>query len=229
MASSKKQVKIEDPTSLYRHLKEDLYNSTAQACFKAYESPHITIKLFWAFCLLATSSLMAFFIVQSLFLFFGYEVIMTTRTHYEMTPLYPKVTLCNKNPLQTSYAYDISNGSNYEELIYLINTKFNDSQRTALSHSLKDILFECEFNTKACTHEDFILEYDQKLGNCFVFNSGINVSNGNTMALKESMRAGPSYGLKLVFYVNFYQKLYTDYKYNRYAGAIIKIGMNFYY
>ena len=59
------------------------------------------------------------------------------------------------------------------------------------------------------------------------FNSGIN-SNGEEVGLKKATLAGSSYGLKLMMYVNVYQKL-TLFNANWGSmGAILRISNNSY-
>ena len=46
------------------------------------------------------------------------------------------------------------------------------------------------------------------------------------MTVKESLRSGTTYGLRLTIYTNFYEKL--KFPYNAYHGLIIKIGNSSY-
>ena len=55
------------------------------------------------------------------------------------------------------------------ERVYANN--FSDTSRQALSHSLSDILLECNFNGEFCTASDFEWYFDPNFGNCYVFNS----------------------------------------------------------
>jgi hypothetical protein len=64
------------------------------------------------------------------------------------------------------------------------------------------------------------------LGACYIFNSGRNATNNNVVPLKESLRAGPTYGLRLSVYTSFYDRLITPY--NAYYGLIVRIGNSSY-
>ena len=130
-----------------RWLKEVLCNSTGQALLKIYDSPSCLVKLFWLACLTSACSLCAYFVMESLVLYFTPVSSTHVRTNFETVSLFPKVTICNKNPFTTKYAHEMANGSSPDEFVQKVNTRFNDSQRELLQHSLDDILFDCSFNT----------------------------------------------------------------------------------
>ncbi len=79
-----------------RLLKEVLYNSTAQAILKIKNTPHTLIKLFWSACLLFLCTYSSYAIIDSLLVYFSYQVFTITKTIYETPTLFPKVTICNK-------------------------------------------------------------------------------------------------------------------------------------
>ena len=202
-------------------VKEILYNSAAQAILKIFKTKSKIIKIFWVTCLLLACAMCTYFVIESLILFFTYEVSTQTRTYTETSSLFPKITICNKNLFTTKYSYDLANGSSFTDFSNTISFKMNDSERLKLIHPFEAILFSCTFNAEKCTaQDDFIREYDKSLGNCYTFNAGSN------RTLHESMRAGVYYGLNIDLYVNFYEKLAKDY--NRYMGAIVKVGNSSY-
>lgn len=130
------------------------------------------------------------------------------------------MTICNKNVFTTKWAFNFANGSKYDEVIWQINTKLDTTQKAKLTHSFDEILLTCLFNAETCTsRDDFIYEYDKNLGSCYTFNSGND-------SVRESIRAGIDYGLTLVFYSHFYDRLAKDY--NLYSGLIVKIGNSSY-
>jgi hypothetical protein len=53
------------------------------------------------------------------------------------------------------------------------------------------------------------------------------MSNGSRLDLREAMRSGSQYGLRLTLYVNFYEGLLNNF-FNIYMGSIIKIGNSSY-
>jgi hypothetical protein len=86
----KNKTKLKREEIVMRLVKETLYNSAAQALLKMYETPSKIVKLFWCVCLLGACSLCAYFVVESLVLFFSYEVSTKTRTYTETSSLFPK-------------------------------------------------------------------------------------------------------------------------------------------
>ena len=146
-----------------------------------------------------------------------------TRTIFETPAPFAKVTFCNSNPFTTEYAFEflkqinneINPGKNifdnklkfsysektkligkvYSAALNIINSPwFPDQNKTFFGHSLSDILISCLFNGKTCIKNDFKWIFDQKLGNCYVFND-----------LMENQTVKQSYlaGLKLTVYSNF--------------------------
>ena len=85
------------------------------------------------------------------------------------------------------------------------NETYSQSNRMRLAHDLDDILISCSFNGINCKN-DLIPKFEKRYGNCFVFNGGKN-STQYPHDLKLSVFEGSDYGLKLVLYVNHYEKL----------------------
>jgi hypothetical protein len=203
-------------------IKQTIGNETAQAAIKIFQTPHTLVRLHWIACLLVACSLASFFVIQSLIAFVTFKVNTNTRTIFETSSLFPRVTYCNKNPFTTKYAYEKMVGQNltYAEMLYEMNYRMGKEERMRLQHPFSKILIECSFNGEKCSVNDFQHEHDVNLGSCYSFNSGFNAS-GHAQPLKESVRAGSSNGLKLTVYVNYYESLT---RYNDYFGSVIKIG-----
>uniref|UniRef100_A0A1I7Y9G0 Uncharacterized protein n=1 Tax=Steinernema glaseri TaxID=37863 RepID=A0A1I7Y9G0_9BILA len=69
-------------------------------------------------------------------------------------------------------------------------------RRIALSYGKSEFIRMCSFNGKQCNIiNDFKLHVDPAFGNCYTFNA-------NKMKPLVSHRAGPSYGLRLMVYIN---------------------------
>ena len=200
-------------------LKEVLYNSTAQAILKIFNTRHKLIKIIWIICLVLTCSTCAPLIVKSLTRYFSYEVVTTSRTIYEAPALFPKITICNRNLFTTEYSAHFLERYGYLDTVYKMNNVFDESEKKRFTHPLSEILLACTFNDQNCTADDFSNEF-YKDGNCSSFNTGFN-SSGHEIPLRESIRVGSNYGLKLTLYVNYYENLT---KFNKYYGASIKIG-----
>ena len=94
-----------------------------------------------------------------------------------------------------------------------------------MSHDLDDILISCSFNGINCKN-DLIPKFEKRYGNCLVFNGGKN-STQFPLDLKSSVFEGSDYGLKLVLYVNHYEKLSKFNSINA-LGSKIRIKNNSY-
>ena len=229
-------------------LKERLYNSVSQSLVKIFETPHFAIKIYLFVCVIASSGLSSYLVIEAFIDFFSYGVTTTTRTLYENPAVFPKVTVCVQASFATQYAleflkqvnakvnssidifdakqmkntsFDDKNSFiNYidDQAINFMNT-LNDSEKKLLSHALEDTILLCSFNGKSCSvQDDFSWFFDPYFGNCWQFNSDLR-SN-----LKYSTFPGINYGLSMILYVNFYENLTTFNAYTgNYLGAAIQI------
>ena len=75
---------------LEKLVKDTLYNSAAQAILKMVQTSSKVVKLFWCVCLVCACCLCTYFVIESLVLFFSYEVSTNTRTYTETSSLFPK-------------------------------------------------------------------------------------------------------------------------------------------
>ena len=74
-------------------VKEVLFNSTAQAILKIYQTSNALIKILWSFCLMVSFSLCAYFVIESMITFVSYEVNTKIRSYSEQTSLFPKAKI----------------------------------------------------------------------------------------------------------------------------------------
>lgn len=72
-------------------IKENISNEMAQGMMKIAETHHVSIKLFWAICLVLANGLCFYLIVASFLSFFDYEVNTTSRRVFESPAPFPKV------------------------------------------------------------------------------------------------------------------------------------------
>lgn len=208
-------------------LKEVLYNSTAQAILKIKSTPHTLIKLFWSACLLILLAYSSYAIVDTLFIYFSYEVFTVTKTIYETPTLFPKVTLCNKNLFTTKYAYEqlmLLETKSIEQLKFESNRVSSHIDVYRLQHTLNETLIDCTFNNMNCFSYEFSKNHDRNLGMCYEFNTGRD-ELGRPIELKRIMRAGSLFGLKVSLYANFYENFTA---YNKYLGFIVTVSNSSY-
>jgi hypothetical protein len=235
-----------------RLVKETLYNSLAQAIIKIVETPYLTIKACLFTFIIISSGLCSFLIIELVMSYLSFGVTTASRTLYETPALFPKVTICNVNPLTTEYAveflrtinqeYDQSvdifdeNQTNqlnvsfkseliinvYYRAIFKMNS-LNETEKRKFSRPLEDLIQNCYFNAQPCSASDFAWYFDPFYGNCWMFNSGRNKS-GHEVNLGYNNFPGEFYGFSVIFYVNFHKNLATLNSYNGGGlGALIRI------
>ena len=105
-------------------LNDVLTDSLSKAIIKIFSSPSIIIRAFWCLGLLFACGLCSYFLIESILVFFTYELSTTVRTYAEVTSLFPKVTICNKNAFTTKYAYEASMGLKYDDFQFRVNFLF---------------------------------------------------------------------------------------------------------
>jgi len=143
------------------------------------------------------------------------SAITTTEYAYELMKeinddLYPNISIFNTNQMRNISFQDSSNMflNVYGTFQARINSAtFSDANRLKLVHSFDKVLIKCYFMGTPCSSSDFIWQWDSKYGNCYVFNSGMNATSGASMRYKESTLPGIDFGLQLVVYVGYNDKL----------------------
>ncbi len=146
-------------------IKQTIGNETAQAAIKIFQAPHSLVKLYWIICLSVAGSLTGYFVIQSLVSFATFRVNTNTRTIFETSSLFPRVTYCNKNPFVTKYAFDKFEVGNFTfaRMLYEMNYNMNYTERLRLQHPFSEVLIECSFNGEKCSANDFLYEFDTTL------------------------------------------------------------------
>jgi hypothetical protein len=101
------------------------------------------------------------------------------------------------------YAWQIYNRS-----LSIIHTNFTDEQQKRLAHDSNDLIFNRHFGFEtSLSRFDYFWYFDRIYGNCYVFNSGFDMSGKNRVNLKTTNVPGPNGGLSLDYYVGFHQNL----------------------
>jgi hypothetical protein len=216
----KLDVKKNKKEALKAILEDAFETPSTKAIFKIILTPFITLKLFLFTFLIASTVYSSYLVIMSIMDYLEYGVTTTSRTFYETSPLFPKVTFCNLNPFTTEYAYNLTQKGS------LYNLYLSDDEKRMLSHDFSDILVDCMFNSVYCDSTYFTRSYDSWYGNCFTFNSGLD-SYGNKTQFQRTTIAGGFFGLRVILYVNFFEKLFNS-VYFETLGAIVRIGNNSY-
>ena len=188
---------------------------------KIFQYKNASIRLMWALLFVVFACLTFWLVIRCIDDYLEYGVNTSIRVHNELATSFPTVTICNGNSLSTKAAYDLIHKFSYEiknlTSNYKLNTmnsaldlteKFkttgmvksfylNESEKKLLGFT-SDIFQTCYFDGVECTpDEDFNWFFSYARGNCFQFNSGVNMS-GHRIPLKKTILEGREYGLKLL-------------------------------
>jgi hypothetical protein len=187
---------------------------------KIFRNVSKIIKSIWLFCFTLSAVVCAFVIYRNVSEFLDHDVITNIRVIDESQSVFPTITFCNLNPFVTQSAYNLmrnlsendSNQSNFsstrekldvlfsrvQTALFLANKpEYGDENRKLLGFRLEDMLLFCHFNQKDCSSKDFSWYFSYEYGNCFQFNSGLNLA-GYSIPLKNSTKPGLDYGFFLI-------------------------------
>ena len=207
-------------TNIKAILKDAFETPWFKTMVKVFYSPHFLLKIFLFLFIIVCTVYASYLTIQSIMAYLDFGVTTTTRIYYETPMLFPRATFCNLNKFTTEYAYNLLTQNSYHDEV----NKLSDDEKKRLAHNFIDILLECEFNNNPCFSTDFTWSFDPFYGNCYTFNTGFD-SNGNTAELKKSYIAGYKFGLRLILYVNHYEKLSENVFY---LGALVRLGNSSY-
>ena len=122
------------------------------------------------------------------------------------------LTYTEKYTLKTKF-YAIAQGM-------LLEKHFTSENLKLLGHDFKDTLINCYFKNQPCSYTDFTWYFDAFYGNCYEFNA----NEDHKISIP-----GWDNGLKLEFYVNFYEKLSALNSVYGGLGALIRIENSSYF
>ena len=111
--------------NLFKLLRETLDNSVAHAIIKLIETPILSLKAFLFVCVILSSGLCSYLIIELIMSFLSFGVSTTYRTLYETPTLFPKITFCNLNPFTTKYAMEFLRQIKKELVTILIITSYS--------------------------------------------------------------------------------------------------------
>ena len=62
----------------------------------------VSFKLVWATSFLISTAVCAFMLINSISDYFDYDLVTTTTVKTEIPAIFPKITICNSNPIMTN-------------------------------------------------------------------------------------------------------------------------------
>jgi hypothetical protein len=191
-------------------------------------SPNYKVQFIWLLILLGSTGGTFYFISKSILDYLNYDVVSKTNLINEFPAVFPTVTFCDNNPFSTKYSESVwenvskRNGTQGLKakkifnlaLLEVSSNAYSDEQRKRLGLGL-DQVFSCTFNSINCLN-DLHWYWSFDYGNCWQFNSGLNLTN-QKISLKESNDKGIYCYLSIEIFPLFYE--------NKYFTKILSTGM----
>ena len=146
-----------------------------------------SLKLFWLAFVLGCAAISIFLVVRSVGDYLSYQVTTTYRLKSEIRSLFPTVSICNTNPLNTEYYIRMAKMANLTTLEYqpYVNmarleyykfttngTYLTDEEKRAMTN-LDGFIISCSFQNKPCNMRHLSYQYFPYFGNCLRFNDGL--------------------------------------------------------
>jgi hypothetical protein len=176
-------------------LKSKIQSSSFILLPNFYKSDYFHIKFVWLFLTLVAISWCSWLMSKTIIDYLNYDVITKTEVKYQTLMIFPTITFCHANPYTTDYSrqhldslIDWSDPDIPKDFMinYLINYNItnNLTDKYLFGKKIDELIITCSFGLEECNlTEDFEHYYDFELGNCYRFNSGINM-NGKKVELK---------------------------------------------
>jgi hypothetical protein len=182
-------------------------------------SPNYKVQLIWLLILFGSTGATFYFISKSILDYLKYEVVSQTNLVTEFPTDFPTVTFCDNNPFSTKYSESVwENVAKINEIKYLntetllfltllkiSSSEYNDEQRKRLGLGF-DQIYSCRFNSIDCLN-DLHWYWSFDYGNCWQFNSGLNLTN-QKISLKKSNNKGIYCFLSIEIFPLLYENKY---------------------
>ena len=165
------------------------------------EKTHFILRILWSMIFFSFASLTFYILVNNVISYYQYQTVTSIQIVDEKPALFPTITICDSNATQQAerliinisqsfYNKDLASMSLGEYTEYTFNNlskavksvvsdpKYGDEYRKQLGFNLSKIIRNCVFASRSCNfNSDFHWYYHYDFGNCFQFNSGLNMSN----------------------------------------------------
>ena len=92
--NSDKKLKREQNKPIKNLVRKELSNEAIQSLLKIFFSTNIILRLFWIVCVIVSTGLCSYLIVQSIFTYLTFGVTTTTLNIVENPTNFPKITIC---------------------------------------------------------------------------------------------------------------------------------------
>ena len=183
-------------------------------------APNYKIQFVWLIILLGSTLATFYFIAKSILDFWSFSVVSQTNLINDVPSQFPAVTFCDNNPF-SSFESQLfmnkvaeTNGISINDSINLMSTSLyhasylSDEKRQRLGLSIEQI--KCMYINTDCKH-DLHWYWSWEYGNCFQFNSGLNLTN-QKIEIKKSIRNGKDFGLNVTLFLFNKNKYFSSFE-----------------
>ena len=185
--------------SFLEELKEELKLLKVDGIPNIVRSKNRLLQLIWLILLFVFVSICIMLIIDSVNAYLRFDVTTKSRLLRETRATFPTITICQVNPFSTDYATQLMKQANttsmYALELYTKNTTgayLTDASKQQLSNFTR-MLIKCSFASQTCTSSDFQWVWHPSKYNCYRFNTGLNTTTGEEIALKKVNIAGQNY------------------------------------
>jgi hypothetical protein len=207
MTEAKTEKPVEEPNSTkdtipkikYKKIKEILKTWSRNVDINCYTKiidyrPNYKVQFIWLLILLGSTGATFYFISKSIIDYLKYDVVSQTNIVSEIPTEFPTVTFCDNNPLSTKYSQQALTDALNKNKSQLSILSTSDEQLKRFGLNWNQIL-SCTFMFANCLN-DLHWYWSYSYGNCWQFNSGLNLTN-QRVSLEQSSTHGHIYGLNI--------------------------------
>ena len=197
---------------LRQNIQNSIRNIKIDGLPNIFRTKLIGFQIMWLVVLAFSSSFCVYLLANSFLEYFQFKVTTNYRLLSELKSIFPTVTLCNMNPMNTEYYMQLLAEANltsvnatsapYYTFLALeewhkrtTGEYFTLEERLQMSN-LEEMLISCTFQNIACNASSFTYLFHPKYLNCYQFNSGKDES-GEEVHLQQATIDGT--GNSLVF------------------------------
>jgi hypothetical protein len=216
---------------------EWILSSSSHGLPNLFRSKRVSIKLFWFVCFIGSLAACSISIIQTVVQYIQFDVTTNYRVYHESTPVFPAITVCNKNLFTTHEAQMLIDEIERENPKYALEEFFSYANfskkglfsvyKTMIRMIAQGISLSDKFNDekrKKLGHsfEKFIytcryLDLDCNLNDFEWYYDWLygncyrfntgKNSNGDAIPFKKSTRVGKYTGLQMLLYVGIAPEL----------------------
>ncbi|RNA38831.1 amiloride-sensitive sodium channel subunit gamma-like [Brachionus plicatilis] len=193
-------------------IKESILSSTGHGFPNIIRSEKWPFKILWILSTLVSIGLCSLLIIQSILLYFSYEVTTKIRVISEFKSEFPTITVCNINFFTTQLITDTF-GSDFNSTPddFFFDLGFRDKIPKNLDLKLfgdskEKLIKTAKESIYSINMSQIKYFYHPEHGNCYQINSGFD-QNGHQVPLITFLRPGRIAAISLILNVSLHQEL----------------------